>query len=45
MNQRIPDLDDPKVNMAEVEAVVQVVEVASQSLASRCPFVVPLATN
>jgi hypothetical protein len=45
MNERIPDLDEPKVKVAEVVAVVQVAKETSQSLASRRMFVVPLDTN
>jgi hypothetical protein len=44
MNQRIPNLDELKVQVAGVEAAAEVREAASQSLPSRHPFVVPLAT-
>lgn len=43
--ERIPDLDKPKGHVAEVEVAVQVLEVASERLASGLPFVVPISTN
>jgi hypothetical protein len=43
--KRITVVDEPKENVAEVEATVQVLEAASQRLATGLLFVMPLSTN